>query len=348
MQSATRVAVIGAGSWGTALAIAFARRAPVLMWARDPSRARAMQQHRVNAQYLPDCPFPESLSVVSDLGQIIEFAYSPPATIPLLVLGVPLVGLEPTVRALTAELKRMGPVPANLVWTCKGLHGSTGQFPHEVVRDLCVDLPGLATGVLSGPSFAREVAAGLPVALTIASGHTSLRKQVTAALHGDDIRVYGSIDVLGVELGGAMKNVLALACGIADGMELGMNARAALITRGLAEMTRLGLALGAQASTFAGLTGLGDLVLTATGHLSRNRQVGVQIGQGIAPHLAHAPGGQVAEGVRCARQIRDRARAAGVSVPIVHAVCQVLDGTVQPAAALRNLMQRDPRDETAL
>jgi glycerol-3-phosphate dehydrogenase (NAD(P)+) len=231
-----------------------------------------------------------------------------------------------------------------IVWTCKGFEADTARLPHEIMREA---LPGATGGALSGPSFAREVAQGLPVALTVASDSPALRDATTAAFHGAALRVYASTDLVGVEVGGALKNVIAVACGIGDGLALGTNARAALITRGLAEMTRFGVALGAQAETFAGLTGLGDLVLTATGELSRNRRVGLEIGAGrkLADILAS---GITAEGVRCARAALDRARAIGVELPITEAVCAVLFDGVAPMTAVSALLARDARYESGI
>ncbi len=345
MRPPLRICVIGAGSWGTALAMACARRHPTVLWARQAERAAAMQAARENAAYLPGLPFPETLRVTADARELALHAFASPWDIPLFILGVPVAGLEAACRLVAELAEQRGDVPAGLVWTCKGLSATTGELPHEVAQRALRGHPGLATGVVSGPSFAREVAQGLPVALTVASGHTALRRQVTEALHGDAIRVYGSTDVLGVELGGAMKNVLAIAVGVSDGMGLGTNARAALITRGLAEMTRLGVALGAREQTFAGLTGLGDLVLTATGDLSRNRRVGLGLGRGERLEDVLGATNQVAEGVRCARQIQSRARAHGVDVPIVDAVCRLLFDGVSPRTALLELMARDPRTE---
>lgn len=325
--------------------MACARRHPTLLWARQSDRAQSMRDARENAAYLPGLRFPDELQITSEPNDLARHAFASPWDIPLFILGVPVAGLEAACRLVTDLTGHRGSVPAGLVWTCKGLSASTGELPHEAVQRAIRGHPGLATGVVSGPSFAREVAQGLPVALTVASGHTALRRQVTEALHGDAIRVYGSTDVLGVELGGAMKNVLAIAVGVADGMGLGTNARAALITRGLAEMTRLGVALGAREQTFAGLTGLGDLVLTATGDLSRNRRVGLGLGRGEPLETVLGATTQVAEGVRCARQIQSRARAHGVEAPIVDAVCRLLFEGVSPRDALLELMARDPRAE---
>jgi len=337
-----RVAVLGAGSWGTALAAASSRRHATLLWARDAAQAASMAATHENARYLPGIPLPQALNVTSDLDAALRSLQDEGAR-RLIVLGVPVAGLTAICGELSRRLPVLGLQDTPIVWTCKGFEADTARLPHEIVRQA---LPGAVGGVLSGPSFAREVAQGLPVALTVASTNAALRDATTAAFHGAALRVYASADVVGVEVGGALKNVIAVACGIGDGLALGTNARAALITRGLAEMTRFGVALGARAETFAGLTGLGDLVLTATGDLSRNRRVGLEIGAGrkLADILAS---GITAEGVRCARAALDRARAINVELPITEAVCAVLFDGVAPMTAVSALLARDARDESA-
>jgi len=340
-----RVAVLGAGSWGTALAAAACRQAPTVLWARDPRTAGDLAARRENKRYLPGIALPEGLAFTSDLNAALrhlaptaEGAYS------LIVLGVPVAGLDALCRDIAQRLRHGPAGRIGMVWTCKGFEQDSARLPHEIARQALAGLPGIDTGVLSGPSFAREVAQGLPVALTVASDRPELCAATTRALHAGAVRVYAGTDVTGVEVGGALKNVIAIACGIADGLRLGTNARAALITRGLAEMARLGVALGAQAETFAGLTGLGDLVLTATGDLSRNRTVGLEIGRGraLADILA---GGMTAEGVRCARAALQRARALQVELPITEAVCQVLFDGVAPMQAVSCLLSREARPE---
>lgn len=335
-----RVAVLGAGSWGTALAAAASRRHPTVLWARDPAQAADMAARHENARYLPGIALPQALTIASDLDATLRSLQQDGAT-GLIILGVPVAGLAATCAALSRRLPALGLQDTPIVWTCKGFEADTARLPHEIVGEA---MPGAVGGVLSGPSFAREVAQGLPVALTVASENAALRAATTQALHGAALRVYASADLVGVEMGGALKNVIAVACGIGDGLALGTNARAALITRGLAEMTRFGVALGAQAETFAGLTGLGDLVLTATGELSRNRRVGLEIGAGrkLADILAS---GITAEGVRCARAALERARAIGVELPITEAVCAVLFDGVAPMTAVSALLARDARDE---
>ncbi|WP_063581655.1 NAD(P)H-dependent glycerol-3-phosphate dehydrogenase [Achromobacter ruhlandii] len=335
-----RVAVLGAGSWGTALAAFPRRRHPTVLWARDPAQAADMAARHENARYLPGIPLPQALTVSSDLDATLRSLKQDGAA-GLIILGVPVAGLAATSAELAHRLPALGLRDTPIVWTCKGFEADTARLPHEIVREA---LPDAIGGVLSGPSFAREVAQGLPVALTVASDNADLRAATTQALHGAALRVYASSDLVGVEMGGALKNVIAVACGIGDGLALGTNARAALITRGLAEMTRFGVALGARPETFAGLTGLGDLVLTATGELSRNRRVGLEIGAGrkLADILAS---GVTAEGVRCARAALERARAINVELPITEAVCAVLFEGVAPMTAVSALLARNARDE---
>jgi len=337
------VAVLGAGSWGTALAAVASRRRRTVLWARDAAQADAMARDRANARYLPGIALPDALAITSDLSA----ALAPLAADPehaLIILGVPVAGLHATCLDLAGRLPGLGLAQVPIVWTCKGFEADTARLPHEIAADALAGIPDARGGVLSGPSFAREVAQGLPVALTIASAHPAVRDAATGALHGGAVRVYASADVAGVEVGGALKNVIAVACGIADGLALGTNARAALVTRGLAEMSRFGVALGAQAETFAGLTGLGDLVLTATGDLSRNRRVGLEIGAGrkLDDILAS---GITAEGVRCARAALQRARDLGVELPITEAVCAVLFDGVAPMTAVSALLAREARLE---
>ena len=322
--------VLGAGAWGTALAASACLRQPTQLWARDAAQAAAMQRERCNARYLPDAPLPAALTISSDLAAALAHARDG-----LLVIATPMAGLE-------GLLRRIGAAAAGVLWLCKGFQEGTGRLGHEIARDVA---PALRCGVLSGPSFAIEVARGQPTALVAASSDAALAERAVEAFHGDSLRVYTSSDPVGVEVGGAVKNVMAIATGIADGMALGLNARAALITRGLAEMTRLGLALGARAETFMGLSGLGDLVLTTTGDLSRNRQVGLRLAAGLALPQILAELGHVAEGVLSAPTVLQRARSLGVAMPITEAVVGVLQGRVTPAEALAALMGREARPE---
>ena len=325
-----RISVLGAGAWGTALAIAAARRHPVLLWARDPAQAARMAAERRNVRYLPDAAWPDRLAVTADHAAAVAHAQGG-----LLILATPMAALRERLAAL--------PPDCCVFWLCKGVEAGTGALGHQVAQEV---LPRASKGVLSGPSFAQEVAAGSPTALVAASPDAALCDLAVQALHGDTIRIYRSTDIVGVEVGGAVKNVLAIATGIADGLKLGLNARAALITRGLAEMTRLGVALGAQPDTFTGLSGLGDLVLTATGDLSRNRQVGLMLAQGLAlPDILERLG-HVAEGVRCAETVARLAHDHGVAMPIADAVSAVLHRRMQPREAVAALMRRDARFES--
>lgn len=324
-----RIAVIGAGAWGTALAAAAAARHEVRLYARDAAQAAAMQAQRENTRYLPGVALPAGLVVTSDLAVAIDGAA-------LLAVAAPVGGLRATLAALRAVHAR-----APIVWLCKGFERDSGKLPHEIATE---ELGARPAGPLSGPSFAQEVAAGLPTALTVA-GAAALCELVTAAFHGGALRIYSTDDVTGVEVGGAVKNVLAIATGISDALGLGNNARAALITRGLAEITRLGVALGARAETFMGLTGVGDLILTCTGELSRNRQVGLKLGRELPLAQALAELGHVAEGVWSAAAVARRAAAVGVDMPITRAVCAVLEARLTPRAALEQLLARDPRRE---
>jgi glycerol-3-phosphate dehydrogenase (NAD(P)+) len=322
--------VLGAGAWGTALAINACARHPTRLWARDPEQAARMRSARRNARYLPEVPLPPALQVSSDFDSAVEFARGG-----LVIIATPMAALDEVLR-------RLPPDAPGVLWLCKGFQEGTGWLGHEVAGAAC---PALRVGVLSGPSFALEVARGCPTALVVASLDAALCDEAVAALHSDNLRIYTSNDPIGVEVGGAVKNVLAIATGIADGMGLGLNARAALITRGLAEMTRLGVALGARAETFMGLSGLGDLVLTATGDLSRNRKVGMLLAQGLPLAQILVELGHVAEGVHSAPMVLRRAHARGVDMPISDAVADVLEGRVTPERALEQLMARDARPE---
>lgn len=327
-----KIAVLGAGAWGTALAVALAPRHSVTLWARDWSQAAMMSAGRRNTRYLPDTQLPGRLAIESDLPSSLEGCE-------LVVLAMTAAGL----RGLAGEVRALAPA-LPFVWLCKGFEEGSGLLPHEVVEAVYGDaLP--ACGALSGPSFAQEVAQGLPCALTLAARDTDFARATAAALHGGRLRVYYTGDLVGVEIGGAVKNVLAIAVGISDGMGLGQNARAALVTRGLAEIQRLGLAMGALPETVMGLTGAGDLVLTATGSLSRNRKVGLELAQGKPLQAILGELGHVAEGVRSAGEVAKRAAAHGVEMPICMAVSAVLAGRMTPQAALEALMSRDPRAE---
>ena len=330
-----KITVLGAGAWGTAVAMALAGRHDVLLWGRNGDAMAAMAASGENA-YLPGFPLPPQLRIGADFDAAVAHAGGEHG---LLIAACPVAGLRPMLHQLKDKA-----IP-NLVWLCKGFEGGTGLLPHQVVQEVLGD--SIAGGALSGPSFAQEVARGLPCALTIASHSAALRGAVVSALHGGTIRVYASEDLVGVEVGGAVKNVLAIATGVADGLGLGLNARAALITRGLAEITRLGTALGGQTETFMGLTGMGDLILTCTGDLSRNRRVGLGLAQGKALDAIVAELGHVAEGVPCAKAVRELARRMGVDMPITNAVAGVLFDGDLPQVMVQQLLSRDPRAEAA-
>lgn len=337
------IVVLGAGAWGTALAIAAARLPGephrVQLWARDAAQIAAMRAAGENTRYLPGITLPPALVLAGD---DTPWPTTALAAADLVVVATPMAGLRSMLENLA---DRASPV----AWLCKGFEaprgvvGGPGLLGHEIQVAVA---PLLKAGVLSGPSFAQEVARGQPTALVAASAHAGVREALVAAFHGPSLRIYANDDAVGVEVGGAVKNVLAIATGLCDGLQLGLNARAALITRGLAEMTRLGLALGARADTFMGLSGLGDLVLTATGDLSRNRKVGQLLAQGLSLRQAVNSLGHVAEGVYSARTVVQRARLLGVDMPISEGVVALLDGHLQPAQAVAALMGRDPKEET--
>lgn len=335
-----KIIVIGAGAWGTALAMSASQnpQSPheVALWARDPAQAADMQAQRVNARYLPGLPLPPGLRIVD----------GPADGLAALVQGQDLVVIATPMAGLRGVLQQIRDVRQPVAWLCKGFepadHSVAGLMAHEIQAQVA---PAMLAGALSGPSFAQEVARGQPTALVAASRHEGVRERLVQAFHSPSVRVYANDDIVGVEVGGAVKNVLAIATGLCDGLNLGLNARAALITRGLAEMTRLGLALGARTETFMGLSGLGDLVLTATGDLSRNRKVGLLLAQGQTLAQAVASLGHVAEGVYSARTVVQRAHSLGVEMPIAQAVVALLDGRLQPTQAVAALMGRDPGHE---
>jgi glycerol-3-phosphate dehydrogenase (NAD(P)+) len=327
------ITILGAGAWGTALGLALAERHEVILWGRNEAAMRDAAARRENTAYLPGFTLPPRLTLTADFEAAADHAREGG----LLIAATSVAGLRPL-----AERLKPHPVP-NLVWLCKGFEQHTQLLPHQVVREALGD--SIAIGALSGPSFAQEVARRQPCALTIASDSKALRECVVNAVHGRSIRVYSSEDLIGVEVAGAVKNILAIATGMVDGMDLGLNARAALITRGLAEITRLGVALGGRSETFMGLTGVGDLILTCTGDLSRNRQVGLGLAQGKKLDAIIAELGHVAEGVRCAQAVRELALVRGVDMPIANAVAGVLFDGVAPQDMVQQLLSRDPRQE---
>lgn len=326
------IGVLGAGAWGSALALALSRDAGrrVRLWAREEGLAATMRTSRENARYLPGVALPPALLPVDSFAEAIAAD---------IVIAAPAVaGLRPT---LERYVRAGGSAP--VIWLCKGFEQGSSKLPHQIAAEV---LPaGFKGGVLSGPSFAAEVARGLPVALTLAAADRGFAQTNAQRLHGGHLRIYSSTDLVGVEVGGAVKNVIALAAGISDGLGLGLNARAALITRGLAEMARLGVALGARAETFMGLTGMGDLILTATGDLSRNRTVGMRLAAGRDLTQILAELGHVAEGVHTARETRKLALRHQVDMPITEAVCAILFDGVEAHQAVSALLSRDSRSE---
>lgn len=336
-----KIIVLGAGAWGSAVAMSAAQHPAghaVTLWARDAAQADQMRSGRQNARYLPGISFPPSLALVDgDFGPLLS--------------GADVVIVATPMAALRGMLQSLSELRAPVAWLCKGFEAAPANEPeafgllaHEVQAEVA---PGLMAGVLSGPSFAQEMALGQPTALVAASPHEAVRQALVDAFHSPSVRVYANEDIVGVEVGGAVKNVLAIATGLCDGLSLGLNARAALITRGLAEMTRLGLALGARPETFMGLSGLGDLVLTATGDLSRNRRVGMLLAEGKTLAQAVDSLGHVAEGVYSARTVARRAAHLGIDMPITRAAVALLDGEITPAAAVALLMGRGPAAEVA-
>lgn len=343
--SAVPVLVLGAGSWGTALATLACQQASTLLWARNASHISQINEQHQLPHYLPGVDLPISLQATDNFAHAMQHVLANDTQAGLIILGVPLAGLSDICQRINAHLPTTRQHPLYVLRTCKGLEPQTAQLPHQITDQHLKSEPWLQTGTLSGPSFALEVAQGLPVALTVASASTALADCTVDILHGQSARIYASDDIIGVEIGGALKNIIAIACGISDGLHLGTNARAALITRGLAEIQRIGMALGGKAETFSGLTGLGDLVLTTTGDLSRNRQVGLAIAQGqdLATILAS---GLTAEGVRCAQAALSIAQKNHIDAPITQAVCDVLFNQLAPIEAVHQLLTRAARLET--
>ncbi len=329
-----KIAVLGAGAWGTALAQAFAPRHAVVLWTWLTDHAAAMAARRENEEFLPGYRIPEDIVITADGAVALAGAE-------LAIIATPVAGM----RGALDLLARHGP-GTPFLWVCKGMESGTGLLPHQIAADVAGAGNNAAPrGALTGPSFADEVARGMPTAVTLASTDATFARDTAQALNTPRLRIYASDDPVGAEVGGAVKNVLAIAAGISDGLGLGLNARAALITRGLAEITRFGIALGAKQQTFMGLAGLGDLILTCTGDLSRNRRVGLALAVGQTPEAIQRELGHVAEGVFTAREVARRAKELGVEMPITEAVCAVLDGRLAAAEAVSRLMARDPRSE---
>jgi glycerol-3-phosphate dehydrogenase (NAD(P)+) len=327
-----QIGVLAAGAWGTALAANWAQRHLVTIWAREPDVVESINTTHVNHRFLPDILLPAALKATGDLALLQGSD--------VLVLATPVAGLRGTLQTLKT-LYAAKPLPP-LVWVCKGFEPQTGLLPHQVVRDVLGEVPAAA---LSGPSFAQEVAKGLPTAVTLGSANLQLAEQLADWLHTPNLRLYASGDVVGVEVGGAVKNVLAIATGISDGLSLGHNARAALMTRGLAEIGRLCERLGGHRETLTGLAGLGDLILTCTGDLSRNRQVGLALGAGKTLQETLDALGHVAEGVGTAREVARLSVDLPVDMPIARAVAAVIAGELAAKDAVTQLMSRAQRPE---
>jgi len=327
------VAVLGAGSWGTALAIHFARTGRrVRLWGRDRALLAALAASRHNERYLAGVPFPDSLLIEPDLSAALAGARDVLVVVPSQAL-----------RALLSELAPLLAPDMHVAWATKGFEQASGKLPHQVAREVLGAKRGIA--VLSGPTFAREVGAGLPTAMTVASPDGAYAQALSRELSSENFRAYSSTDIMGVEIGGAVKNALAVGAGLSDGLGFGANTRVALITRGLKEMTRLGVALGAQAETFMGLAGLGDLVLTCTDDQSRNRRFGLLLAAGRDPETALAEIAQSVEGYAGARAIQAAAARAGVEMPLCAMVYRVLYEGLPAREAVRALMSRPLKAE---
>jgi len=325
------ITIIGAGAWGTALSISLSVNHSVTLWTRDARQVKAMRSTHLNQRYLPDIALPANLEFSADFTAALKAAE-------LVIIALPTAALRSTLQQIAKSSRSLG-----VVWACKGFEAETSRLPHQVAAEV---LPAsFRCGVLSGPSFAQEVARGLPTALTLAAADEDFARSTALALHHARLRIYASSDVIGVEVGGAVKNVMAIAAGISDGMGLGHNARAALLTRGLAEITRLGLKLGGRPETLGGLSGLGDLILTCTGDLSRNRQVGLLLAQQhdlteILRRLRH-----VAEGVYTVREVHNLAQKLDVAMPICEAVYRILYENIPPDEMVMELLNRTPNLE---
>ena len=325
------ITVLGAGAWGTALALAWTANHRVTLWTRDPEHAQAMRTEQENRAFLPGFKLPATCQVTADFAAAVRDAA-------LVVVATPVAGLRGTVTQLAA-LGATAPV----VWVCKGFEAGTGLLPHQVVGRILGAT--YRCGTLTGPSFAQEVARGQPTAVTFAARDAVFAEETARVLHAARLRVYAHDDLVGAEVGGAVKNVLAIATGICDGLSLGLNARAALISRGLAEMARLGEALGGRRETFMGLAGAGDLILTCTGDLSRNRRVGLLLAEGRSLAEILESLGHVAEGVSTAHEVARLADGMGIDMPIARAVDAVLDGRLPATQAVEELLAREPKAE---
>lgn len=329
---AAKIAVLGPGSWGTALAILLARHgAQVVLWGHSPDEIAALRRERENRHYLPGVPLPDTLEPSDDLAAALDGADEVLVVVP-----------SHAFAEVVGQVARLRPELRSLSWATKGFDPASGRLLHEVAREL---LPHAHLAVVSGPTFAKEVARGLPTAVTVAATDAEHAHRLAGYLHGDTFRAYTADDIAGVEVGGAAKNVMAIAAGIADGLGFGANARAALITRGLVEITRLGLELGGKPETFMGLAGLGDLTLTCTDNQSRNRRMGLALAAGKTIEQARQEIGQAVEGVGTAREVYQLARRLGVDMPITEQTYRVLYEGLDPQQAVLNLLQREPKSE---
>lgn len=332
-NTAAAIAILGAGSWGTALGMLLARNGhPGRLWEPDAARLARIDQERENAIFLPGVKFPPNLSTYGDLAALVR-------NTPDILVAVPSHAFRATIAAIKPYISR----ESVIAWATKGLEPGSGRLLSDVAREILGDDAALA--VISGPTFAKEVAMQLPTAFTVASNNNAAAERVAGWLRGERTRVYVNPDFAGVQLGGAIKNVIAIAAGISDGLGFGANARAALITRGLAELTRLGVAMGGKKETFMGLTGAGDLILTCTDNLSRNRRVGLGLGQGRKLADVMSEIGQEVEGVATARELHQLSTRLNVEMPITEQVYRVLFESLPPQAAVEALLKREPRNE---
>lgn len=335
MSCPASITVLGAGSWGTALALLLARNgAETLLWGFDTAEVSALIKERENRRYLAGISFPDNLSVTDELKQAVENQ-------PLILIAVPSHAFRSTLRAIKPYLGK----GARICWATKGLDKETGTLLHEVAQEVLGNQVPLA--IISGPSFAREVAENLPTALTVASPNTDFVNEIAALLHNDRFRVYTSNDMVGAQVGGAVKNVMAIAAGISDGLNFGANTRAALITRGLAEMMRLGIALGGSRETFMGMAGMGDLILTCTDDQSRNRRMGLGLGKGRTVEEVREEIGQEVEGVSAAKEVFLLAQKQQIEMPITEQIYKVLYEGLSPQSAVQNLLSRNQKPEAS-
>lgn len=326
-----KIAILGAGAWGTALAINLSANHQVTLWTRDQNQLAELVALRVNQRYLPDLFLPDSLKLTSELDLAIKNAE-------FVLIAVPVAGLRELLQKISAINKTLP-----IILGCKGFEAQSSLLPHQIVHE--VYSKTAPCGILSGPSFAQEVAQGLPTALTLASDDNKFFRDIIKAIHTACLRIYSSNDVIGVETGGAIKNVIAIATGISDGLKLGNNARAALITRGLAEITRLGVALGGCRETFMGLAGIGDLILTCTGDMSRNRRVGMMLAAGqLLPDILQKIG-HVAEGVHTAREAERMSRHFKIEMPVTQGVCSIIYEEVPAEIVVKKILEREPKTE---